>query len=98
MGGTVGARIARLSTAAGEAVPALARLYGVDQLAAADVCDRIASLELGLRIPDAIHVAEPEWVRNSQHWTSAWAGVASALDVAVAIIALILHIIFFFEY
>lgn len=92
--GTVGSRIARLSTAAGEAVPALARLYGVDQLAAADVCDRTASLELGLRIPDAIHIAEPERVRHSQHWTSAWAGVASALDVAVAIIDIIFNIMF----
>lgn len=63
----------------------MARLYGMDQLAAGDVCDRIASLdrwlmldaevidleaahirlaslfvrrlELGLRIPDAIHIA-----------------------------------------
>ena len=100
----------------------MARLYGMDQLAAADVCVRIASLdrwlmldaevidleaahirlaslfvrrlELGLRIPDAIHVAEPEWVRHSQHWTSAWAAVASALDVAVAIIDIILNIMF----
>src|SRR3546814_12253824 len=63
-----------------------------------DVCDRIASLELGLRIPDAIHVAEPEWVRHSQHWTSAWAGVASAPDVAVAIIDIILNIMFVIEY
>src|SRR3546814_21082014 len=63
-----------------------------------DLCDRIASLELGLRIPDAIHVAEPEWVRHSQHWTSAWAGVASALDVAVAIIDIILNIMFVIEY
>jgi predicted nucleic acid-binding protein len=100
--------------ALGEAASALARLYRMDQLAAADVRDRIASLdrwlmldaevidleaadirlaslfvrrlELGLRMPDAIHIAVSQRMGATLATLDVrLAGAASALAVAVKI-------------